>query len=218
MRTKTLLLTAALSAAGIASSLGQVYSVNSVGYVNVTIPEGPGITTFALTVNPLNNGGNTVAEVLPDVPNGTQIFKFTSGAFESANTFIFGSWDNPNQVIAPGDGFFIGLDNGEISGSATITFVGEVPQGQLSNPLPAGFSIRGSQVPQAGLLTMDLGFPDAFGDQVFKFDRAAQSYSDAFTSFGGGAWDPTEPTLDVGESAFVFKDTASSWDRDFSVN
>ena len=47
MRTKTLLLTAALSAAGIASSMAQVYSVNAVGYVNT-----PLVTGFNLISNP----------------------------------------------------------------------------------------------------------------------------------------------------------------------
>ena len=37
MRTKTLLLTAALCAAGIATSKAQVYSVNAVGYVNTAL-------------------------------------------------------------------------------------------------------------------------------------------------------------------------------------
>src|SRR5947207_10303632 len=41
MRTKTLLLTAALAAAGAASAMAQnVYSVNAVGYANVSVPSG----------------------------------------------------------------------------------------------------------------------------------------------------------------------------------
>ena len=47
MRTKTLLLTAALAAAGVVSSMAQVYSVNSVGYVNLTLPNG-----FSMIANP----------------------------------------------------------------------------------------------------------------------------------------------------------------------
>ena len=48
MRTKTLLLTAALSAAGIATSMAQVYSANAVGYVNKLIPTG-----FSMIANPV---------------------------------------------------------------------------------------------------------------------------------------------------------------------
>src|SRR6478672_7317898 len=40
MRTKTLLLTAALAAVGVSSSMAQVYSVNVVGYVNKSVPKG----------------------------------------------------------------------------------------------------------------------------------------------------------------------------------
>jgi hypothetical protein len=45
-----------------------------------------------------------------------------------------------------------------LTGPATVTFVGEVPAGSLSNPIPKGFSIKASQVPQAGKASTDLSF------------------------------------------------------------
>ena len=67
MRTKTILLTAAVLAAGLGASVAQsVFSVNAVGYVNVTIRPG-----YNLIANPLNNGGNTVSEVLPPASHGS---------------------------------------------------------------------------------------------------------------------------------------------------
>src|SRR5687768_8351279 len=59
MRTKTLLLTAALAAAGLTSSMAQVFSVNAVGFVNVTVPA----SSFALLANPLNQPTNDLASV-----------------------------------------------------------------------------------------------------------------------------------------------------------
>ena len=78
MRTKTLLLSAAVGAAGlVAASAQTVYSVNSVGYINLSVPAG-----FSMIANQLDNGtGNTVADVLT-VPDGTVVFKYdpqTSG-------------------------------------------------------------------------------------------------------------------------------------------
>jgi hypothetical protein len=100
----------------------------------------------------------------------------------------------------------------------TVTFVGEVPQGSLSNPLPAGFSIKASQVPQAGTVGA-LGYPVAQssnGDKIFKWNGS---------SFVGAQYDdfaldflPAQPTLEVGEAAFVFRKAAGTWTRTFSVN
>src|SRR5256712_14189141 len=122
MRTKTLVLTAVLSAAGVASSLAQVYSVNAVGYVNVVIPPG-----FSLIANPLDNkNGNKVPDLFPSVPNGTTIYKFDDASkLFVANNFFF-AWNIPTMTLVPGEGVFI--YNGT-STPATNTFVGEVMQG-----------------------------------------------------------------------------------------
>src|SRR5437763_15367210 len=61
MRTKTLLLTAAVLAAGLGASVAQtVFSVNAVGYVNVTIKPG-----YNLICNPLNGSNNVISTVMP---------------------------------------------------------------------------------------------------------------------------------------------------------
>src|SRR5688572_21786285 len=78
MRTKTLLLTAALAAAGLTSSMAQsVFSVNAVGFVNVTVPA----SAFALLANPLNQPTNDLASVLADAPVNTLVFDYINGAF-----------------------------------------------------------------------------------------------------------------------------------------
>src|SRR5688500_4600203 len=87
MRTKTLLLTAALSAAGIATSMAQVYSVNAVGYVNTQLVPG-----FSLVSNPLNNTtGNTIQNLFGNgiqgaIPNLLSVFHYnpTTDRFEIA--------------------------------------------------------------------------------------------------------------------------------------
>src|SRR6266480_2545573 len=130
MRTKTLILTAVLSAAGVASSLAQgtVYSVNAVGYVNLTIPTG-----FSMIANPLNNtaaNGNTVSNLFPSVPIGTTIYKFdnVAGTY-SINQFSFAGWGSPNDTMLPGDGAFI---RNPTASPISVTLVGEVMQGPLS--------------------------------------------------------------------------------------
>ena len=208
MRTKTLLLTAAIGAVGIASSMAQaVYSVNYVGYVNKTLASG-----YTLIANPLNNGNNQLQTILPTVPDGTVAFKFTAGAFESA-TYFGGGWViGGDLVLNPGEGFFVQNPGAPV----TVTFVGEGMEGPgLANAIPTGLSIRASKIPQAGSLTQ-LEFPAAGdGDVIFKWLPATQGY-DSFTSFGG-TWFPSEPSFDVAEGFWVSATAPINWVRNFEV-
>jgi hypothetical protein len=96
----------------------------------------------------------------------------------------------------------------------TVTFVGNVSQGSLTNSLVSGFNMVASQVPQSGLVQTDLELPIANGDQVFRYDGTSfTSYSS--TIFG---WTPSEPTVEVAEGFFVKKNAPANWTRNFSVN
>jgi len=206
MKTKTTLLTALVAFAGGASLMAQVYSVNMVGYVNLTIPNG-----FSMIANPLNATTNTIAQLLPAPPEGTIVYKF-NGTSYAINSFNFGEWDVPNQTLNPGEGCFIKNTSGA---PFTNTFVGEVMVGNLTNAIPSGFSIRASQVPQAGQLDTILGFPVAEGDVVYKFNPGTQNYS--IHSYDFGEWSAV-PTIAVGESFFVKKLAPANWTRTFTVN
>src|SRR3982751_6594621 len=73
MRTIALLLAAAFAAAGVATSMAQVYSVNAVGYVNVNIDPG-----FSMVSNPLNAADNSIQALFKNfqgtIPGGLKIF------------------------------------------------------------------------------------------------------------------------------------------------
>jgi hypothetical protein len=202
MRTKALLLTAVLSTAGLVTASAQVYSVNVVGYINLELPAG-----FSLIANQLDRGQNTLNDVLPDAPFGASIFKFNPATAGFESSINFGTWE-PNLSLAPGEGAFLQLD-----APATITFVGEVRQGNnLTVNIPSGFSIASSIVPQSATLE-DLGFPAEFGDSVFFFRGGSYQQSIAFPEFQP----PAVPA--VGEAFFINNDGAARvWSRDFSVN
>jgi len=217
MRTKTLLLTAALSAAGVATSLAQVFSVNAVGYVNKTIPAG---NKLALISNALDAGAgnNTIGNLFKGAPDGTQVFKYNGTSYVTAtfdaleNAFLPAS--AAATTVEPGEGVFVRNTTAQ---PVTFTFVGEVKQGQLDNPLPAGLSIRSSMVPQKGT-AQALGLPGSDGDQVFQFQPDTQSY---YTSTFDGlenAWLPALKDLEVGEAFFLRRGAAGTWSRTFSVN
>merc|ERR1712202_39114 len=193
MRTKALILTAFVGALGIAGASAQVYSVNAVGYVNKSIPAG-----FSIVANPLNNGGNKVSDVFGANPGSLTVYRFGDAA------------------VAPGEGFFV-LNSGDAA--VNITFVGEVPQGDLSNGLPQGFSIRSSQVPQEGKLDVDLGFPTDEAVTVYQFGAAGYTISAYDSDFEEWDTDSTQgPVVGVAEGFWVLRDSATNWTRSFSTS
>jgi hypothetical protein len=214
MRTKTLLLTAALSAAGVATSMAQaVYSVNAVGYVNTTLQPG-----FNLVSNPLDAADNSIPALFAGVPAGTQVYTYDGTTF-TTTTFVNPTlgWQpaaNRTIQVANGDGVFVRNPG---TAAHTVTFVGEVPQGADSNQqLPAGLSIQGSTVPQTGTATA-LQFPAANQDQIFKYTPGTGYTSFTYIGAPLNRWNP-EPTINVGEAFFLRKAAAATWTRNFSVN
>jgi len=216
MRTKTLILTAALSVAGAATSMAQVYSVNAVGYVNTTVPA----KGLALVSNPLNAADNSINALFTDAAKaagGLQVFEFspTTGykTFTWDPDFVAFDPDGTDK-IDPGHGVFV---KNPTAAPVTITFVGDVPQGSLSTTLTKGLQIVGSAVPQEGAVDT-LGFVPSGADQIYNFDTAKQGYASASYDTDFQAWDPATPSLKVGEAVFLRSANGGAWTRTFSVN
>jgi len=213
MRTKTLYLAALLGAASLATSVAQtVYSVNAVGYVNVTLAA----SGYTLVANPLVAETNTIAVLFDAAVNGTVIYKFdaASGAYlpSISKNKITGKWNDTTTTLLPGEGVFV---KNPAATNVTITFVGEVMQGSLTNALPAGYSIASSQVPQSDTLDA-LGYPKTKGDVVYKY--VAGAYASFSVNKITGNWSPSVPSVAVAEAFFVKKAAAAEWTRNFSVN
>src|SRR2546426_805740 len=97
MRTKTLLLTAALTAAGALTSMAQVYSVNIVGYINLSIPRG-----FSMIANQLNaTPDNTLETLMPTMPEGTIIYKFNPALRGGLGAYDQYQWSADTSGWAP---------------------------------------------------------------------------------------------------------------------
>jgi hypothetical protein len=236
MRTKTAILAAALTALGSAAVMAQtnVYSLNAVGYVNVTLFPG-----FNMIADQLQSGTNTIGNLINDASgyyDHMVVYKWTGTGFQSdtANSAVSSFADNwiANGVITlnPGEAAWLKNPN---STNVTITFVGTVPQGTLNTTIagPNAFSMISSQVPQGGDLATDLGFTNFNqGDTMYVFNPTNQAYkvynyntntgnSGFGSNFTGGTGDPI---LAVGQG-FWYKTGASApatttWSRTFSVN
>jgi hypothetical protein len=209
MRTKTLLLSAALGALSSASLMAQVYSLNAVGYINVTCP--PGFSTVA---NQLNNGTNYIdilnAQILasPSTFLGDEVFKL------SAPNGSYAIWQVGSRGVSsgvpltpvngpaasvttfnPGEAIFF---NNVQATNITLTFVGtvltgsvtNVPANGLTNPISPGFNFVSSMVPVAGSVNATLGINPTVGDQVFVYDLTTSAY-DIFNYTGVTARNPS---------------------------
>jgi hypothetical protein len=232
-----MILAAALTALGSAAVMAQtnVYSLNAVGYVNVTLYPG-----FNMVADQLQSGTNTIGSLINDATgqyDKMQVFKWTGTGFQSdtANSAVSTFADNwlANGVITlnPGEAAWIKNPNAT---NMTLTFVGTVPQGTLNTTIAGNgsFSMISSQVPQAGDLATNLGFTNFNqGDTMYVYSAAPPSpgykvynyntntgNSGYLLNFTGGTGDPQ---LLVGQG-FWYKTgvgaPVTSWSRTFSVN
>lgn len=212
MRTlKALVCTAAL-AAGLATAAAQnVYSLNVVGYYNIACPAGE----YVMIANQLNTTNNTIGSLIPNGPPNALFLKWAGGW----TTYQFDELDliwtpDADATLNPGEaGLYKSPEN------TTLTFVGEVLQGNLSADLtPQGaYLARSSIVPQAGALSTDLGFPGEANDLALKWAGGWTTYQFDELDL---IWTPSEPTVAVGEGLLIQKasgGTATAWTRNFTV-
>lgn len=219
MRTKVLLCAAAL-AVGLSTTMAQVYSLNVVGYYNVTVNSGK-----TLIANQLNAGSgatlNSINAVLANPPDNALVLKFANNTYNT-DIAVGGAWYDAGTAepsatkLNPGEGFF--YDNP--GGTTTLTFVGEVPQGTVGVGLPSGKALVSTATPQALELSAANNFPMA--DNTLFLSFANNAYWTGIIV--GGAWydagtaDPTTIIPAVGQGYFIDNPgTATTWSRTFTV-
>jgi hypothetical protein len=187
---------------------GEVYSANVIGYATITLPPG-----FSMIANPFDAPSNTVSELFKELPEGTTLNKFDTRFFRlNENSFKNGRWTNPSETLVPGEGAILFNPTSDYK---LLSFVGDLMQGQLSLPIPGGFSIRSSLVPQPGRIHTDLGFPIAEGDVIHLFDRDRQKY--VLYPYDPDKWAANPPVLSVCEAFWVAKTLPGNWVRNFSL-
>lgn len=184
-------------------------SFNPYGYVTRSATAG-----WSMMANPLNATNNSVRALFNGVPDGTSIYKINEfTAAEEQAIFSSGVWSGPNFTIFPGEGVKI---YNPTTSPFPVTFVGEVLQGYLVNPIPAGSSRRSSMVPQAGGLTTLLAYPPGAGDQYQLL--SASGVLNIFSTYSGTQWTPSQPSPGFAEAfGIINASTAKNWTRLFSV-
>lgn len=238
-----MLLSALLGALGSVSVMAQtnVYSLNAVGYINVTIPPGFSILTCPLICSP----DNTLNTLLPNTnnvyggPNGgnpfhTQVYAFSGGAYavienaESTAANASGWSAGGLTTINPGQAVFI---YNPLTTNETATFVGTVPTGSLTNTLTPGWNLVGSIVPASGDIITNsiMNLTNAQKqDNIYAFDPVAQVFDIYSYTPGLGGWTTsgnlTDPkTSNVFQGFFYYNTTTfqtanTLWVENYSVS
>jgi hypothetical protein len=243
MRTKTLLLSALLGALGSVSVIAQtnVYSLNAVGYINVTLLPGFNIISVPLITTPdntvgtvLNNAsgaltGNDVYFWSPSTGYSEDIAKTPGVGFQ--NTTNANGWSfNGTNMASPGVGFWFDNKSGT---NITVTFVGTVPTGAITNVLVNGFNLVGSAVPMSGDLasnTISALTNYNIGDTIYTYSATnASPYAEYVTASGifaghgyNGNWtaagDPIVPNVGQGFWYDNKVGTTVNWVENYSVS
>lgn len=240
MRTKVLAL-AALGTLGAAlGALAQtnVYSLNAVGYINVTLPPGYSIIADQLWFD--TSGSNTLGKVLPTPADSSmdndQLYKFNGTGYATYNmdSLSTDGWDgSANATLNPGEGAFF---HNIYSNAVTVTFVGTVPQGTNIVQLNGGYNLVSSPIPLSGGLTTVMGLPPNIAggahdnDNVITYNNTSGYSSYNVDSLAVGAGNPgydqgSEPTVGVGQGFFYYVNNKQNppnspfaWTQVFSVN
>jgi hypothetical protein len=188
---------------------GVVYSVNIVGYMWRIMQTGTN-----LVANPFyTSSGNSISNIFPNCPEGSEIYKVYPGGSYDWSVFFDGvwftdMWDPSNLTLSPGEGaIFLNPSYAPFY----VAFGGEVPQGTLTNWIPAGLSLISSKAHVSGLLN----FPAQEGDTIRTWNATNRAY--ITNTYSGGAWD-IPPAIRPGEAFWVKASTPTNWVQNFTAD
>jgi hypothetical protein len=216
MRTKAIILGAALLAAGAATSMAQsnVYSLNVVGYINLNMTNGYNLVANQLDFDGTGTNNTIIGVFSNNLPVGSIVYKFVSGSF---NNYIYGrgGWPPSANGVSfnPGEALFI-----TIPSPVTITTVGQVLQGTYTNTLSGGYTMAASVAPLSGTLDSTgnggLNYVPSTSDILYLWDPVNQVYDNYL--HGRGGWSPSDPVISVGQGIFLSSPN-TTWVNTFTV-
>jgi hypothetical protein len=210
-----------------------VYSLNAVGYINVTLSPGFNIVSVPLwATDPSGATDNTISNLLGLNTNGQykkwQIYNWDPTSVPP--TFVQESggangWANGGtNTINPGQAVWI--ENPSNGVSPTVTFVGTVPTGSVTNPIYPGYNLIGSIVPASGdLLTNSITLltntvTPTKKDQIYTYNSIVSNFVQYSAGGSPVAWsvDPILPSVGTG---FWYESQSAAtnyWVENYSVS
>src|ERR1041384_3187807 len=189
MRTKTLLSLAALAASVVAASAANVYSLNTVGYINATnitvaLHTGLNMLENPLSTADLTGTNDTVANTISNqLPLNTTVYTWNGTGYNIASyskgkvsPFPTNWGPVPLPSLNPGQGAWIQIPS-NATPPFTLTWAGNVMENKLTptgnlpnNYMHAGLSLLGSVAPLGGGITTVLQYQPRLNDTVYQWN------------------------------------------------
>jgi hypothetical protein len=221
-----MLLSALLGTLGSVSLMAQstnVYSLNAVGYINVTLPAGGASGAYAIISCPLiaspDNTLNTLLSPTNGAFKGYKFYPWVSGTYGASDSATATKWaGGGTETLMPGQAGFLSIPAN--AASQTVTFVGTVPSGALTNTITTGFNLISSILPTSGDLvtnTLTDFTVQKAGDKAYSYDPVAGYTTYSVKPNGSWAVDPEQPTVGGGFFYFTTNTTPENWVENFSV-
>jgi len=182
------------------------FSPEIVGFVTLSAAA----STYTALANPFVSPDNTVAALLPSVPNGTQLFKYANGAGYTTNTCSGGMWTDGSATLNPGEAVFF---NNVARTNVLLTFAGTILQSTVSNTIPAGYSLVSPMIPLPGAIS---SFPARGGDQIQFYNKkvwTTYTYISGRWALPGPAFTPI--VFAPGQAFFISKKSPAVWTQSY---
>jgi hypothetical protein len=234
MRTKALICAATLLAAGAATSMAQnVYSLNVVGYVQLSLTNGFNMVANQLDVDGTGVNNNITNVFGTNLPTLTKVYAFNPATqlYYGASTWSGTQWAGGANVVTglqPGSGVWVQLPAGQGTPTPlTVTLVGNVVQ------VPRALSIVGGSPKKFQIMSLvppvsvgietgtfspgqPAGYPATTLDQVYFYNSAGKAYFPVRTR-GASTWAGGEPTPAVGQAFWLYAAASKTWNQNFTV-
>jgi hypothetical protein len=183
-------------------TLGTAQSINGLNFGNrltliYPINIQPG---FNLIANQLDQGGNSLNEIMPVVPDGCALYKYDNALsnWSAANySAALGSWMPGDITLSPGEGAFL-----QSPTNFSLTFTGSPHVPVLPVTIPAGACYLLSYQTNA-VATPEEIVGTNLPAQTLVYKWTGSAYQVFTKGAPAGGWIPSAPTTAVGEAVWI---------------
>jgi len=192
------------------AATNEVKSVNAVGFIRETVPEGEW-TLLSLPFVKLDGSVTaTIDEILPDAPLDTEAWYYDNNNWDSDVKQLFG-WNPASHQYIRGDAMFVKVPGG--SGPVDLTVMGEVPGAQTAPTstvvVATGWTLLGFSYPSDVALTnTTLAASAALDDSIWWYDAGTGWQSATRQLFG---WSDPTLVLEAGKGYFFNAAAGFDW-------
>ena len=201
-----------------------VYSLNVVGYINLTLQPGLNLIANQLDVDGYMTNNTYTGVFSTNLPDASKVYAFnpvTGGygiiTWSAGSGNWIGSAANKaavNAALTPGIGVWV-LNNG--ASATNLTLVGNVIQGTNVTSLANALQVV-SIIPPISTTITNAGYIPTTADKVFQFNPVTQGYKIHTYNGATGTWTGGgTPTPAVGEAFFFQPAVATNWVQAFTV-